>query len=345
MARARAACGRARRTLLAVLAVLALLVMPPQAGSGQRLDGANVIMAPGQPFGSAAARRALADLKRLGAGAVAVVPFLWQPSPASPDIVRGDDMPDAVLRAAIRDAHALGFAVMVKPHVWVPASWAGATAMAGEADWRRWFANYRRELERIARVAAEEKADALAIGTELAMTTQRPEWLALIADARAVYSGTLLYVAHNADEAETVPFWDRLDAVGASLYPPLGADRDRGARRGAMRAEADRLDALARLSGKPVVVAEIGLRSAKGAAAKPWESAEERAAAADPSLQAEVLADWLAVLDRPTVRGVMIWRWLTDPDAGGPADTDFTVQGKPAEQVLRCAWTRECGRQ
>jgi len=33
----------------------------------------------------------------------------------SPDIVRGDDMPDAVLRAAIRDARALGFAVMVKP--------------------------------------------------------------------------------------------------------------------------------------------------------------------------------------------------------------------------------------
>jgi len=41
---------------------------------------------------------------------------------------------------------------------------------------------------------------------------------------------------------------------------------------------------------------------------------------------------------------VLVWRMLSDPGAGGPADTDFTVQGKPAEAVLRCAWTLDCGR-
>ena len=82
--------------------------------------------------------------------------------------------------------------------------------------------------------------------------------------------------------------------------------------------------------------------SARGASAKPWQSAEERVAKADPLLQAAVLADWLAVLDRPSVRGVLIWRWLSDPKAGGLADTDFTVQGKPAEGVLLCAWTVGC---
>jgi hypothetical protein len=59
-------------------------------------------------------------------------------------------------------------------------------------------------------------------------------------------------------------------------------------------------------------------------------------------LQANVLAEWLAVLDRPAVRSVLIWRWFTDPAAGGPDDTDFTVQGKPAEAALRCAWTGIC---
>jgi hypothetical protein len=328
----------------AALGMLALLLVAGEPIFAQRLDGANVVMAPGHSFGGASARRSLANLRRLGAGAIAVVPFLWQSSPGSPDIVRGSDMPDAALRAAIRDAHALGLAVMVKPHVWVPASWAGAVAMESEDGWRRWFASYRGELARIARLAADEKADALAIGTELALTTQRPEWRDLIAGVRASYSGTLLYVAHNADEAETVPFWSALDAIGVSLYPPLGADDDRGERRGTMRATADRLDALAARTGKSVVVAEIGLRSAQGAAAKPWESAEERASAADPSLQAAVLADWLAALDRPRIRGVLVWRWLTDPDAGGPADTDFTVQGKPAERVLMCAWTPACAR-
>jgi hypothetical protein len=74
----------------------------------------------------------------------------------------------------------------------------------------------------------------------------------------------------------------------------------------------------------------------------PWQSAEERASDADPFLQADVLADWLRVLDRPSIHGVLVWRWLSDPAAGGFADTDFTVQGKPAEATLRCAWTVAC---
>jgi hypothetical protein len=61
-------------------------------------------------------------------------------------------------------------------------------------------------------------------------------------------------------------------------------------------------------------------------------------------LQADVLADWLAVLNRPSIHGVLIWRWFTDPAAGGPNDTDFTVQGKPAEAILSCQWTTVCRR-
>jgi hypothetical protein len=323
---------------------LALTASAAEPVVQRRLDGLNVIMAAGHPFGESSARRALADAKRLGARAVAIIPFLWQPTPASPDLVRGNDMPDTVLRAAIRDAHGVGLAVTVKPHVWVPGSWAGAIAMESEEAWGRWFANYRRELERIADLAQEERADALAAGTELAATSQRGEWSALIAALRARYSGTLLYVAHNAEEAEAVSFWDKLDLIGASLYPPLGADQDRAARLAAMRVQADRLDALAAKAGKAMVIAEIGLRSAQGAAARPWESPEERVSAPDGLLQAAVLADWLDVLDRPTVRGVLVWCWFSDPNAGGLADTDFTVQGKPAEAVLRCAWTGVCAK-
>ena len=99
---------------------------------------------------------------------------------------------------------------------------------------------------------------------------------------------------------------------------------------------------LAQHDRKPILVGEVGIRSAQGAAAEPWQSAEERVAPADPQLQADVLADWLSVLDRPSVHGVLVWRWFTDPAGGGPTDTDFTVQGKPAEAVLACAWTGRC---
>jgi len=326
------------------IALMALTVSVAVLGParGQRLDGFNIIVTPDHPFGSASAERALIAAKRLGATTVAIIPFLWQASPSSPNIRGGNDMPNDALRQAIRQARKVGFVVFVKPHVWIPKSWAGAIEPDSEQSWHTWFSRYRCEIERIARIAAEENADGFMIGTELTKTTQRPEWTELIAAARTLFPRTLLYVAHNVDEAEAVPFWPLLDAIGVTLYPPLGADHDRAGRLAVMRAVADRLDALSSRVGEPVVVAEIGLRSATGAAAKPWESAEERTTSADPQLQAKVLADWLAVLDRPSIHGVLIWRWFTDPAAGGLKDTDFTVQGKPAEAVLLCAWTPGC---
>jgi hypothetical protein len=328
-----------------LLVALAAAGARSEPASMPRLDGFNVIAAPGYPFGSAAAKLSLSEAKRLGARAIAVVPFFWQKDPTSPDVVRGTDMSDDELRAAIREAHALGLSVLVKPQVWVPQSWAGAIVMTSESNWRLWFTNYEKALDGVARIAEDERADALVIGTELTQTSQRPEWNELIAAARKSYSGRLLYMAHNIDEAETVPFWDRLDDVGVTLYPPLGADADRAGRLAIMRGVADRIDALSARTGKPVIVGEIGLRSAVGAAAEPWQSAEERASAPDPRLQADVLSDWLKVLDRPSVRGVLIWRWFTNPNAGGVNDTDFTVQGKPAEQVLACAWSQRCERE
>ena len=51
------------------------------------LTGFNVIQSPGHPFGSPSAQLSLANAKRIGANTIAVVPFLWQGTPASPDPV------------------------------------------------------------------------------------------------------------------------------------------------------------------------------------------------------------------------------------------------------------------
>jgi hypothetical protein len=333
--------------MIKCIAAAAMLIATPfavEASVLRQLNGFNIIAVPEHPFGGRDAARAIAQAKRVGADTLAVVPFLWQPSPASPAIQRGADMPDRELRAAIRQIRGDGMRVLVKPHVWVPQSWAGAVKLESEADWQRWFAAYEQAVVHIARIAAEEKAYGFVIGTELRHATQRPEWQTVIAKVRAVFPGLVFYVAHNADEAEQVPFWSSLDAIGISLYPPLGADDDRATRAAAIAGELARLDALAERFGKPIIVGEVGLRSAQGAAAMPWQSAEERAAAPAPQLQAEVLAEWLDALDRPSVRGVLVWRWLSDPAAGGLTDTDFTVQGKPAADVLRCAWTGACAK-
>ena len=326
------------KTLMA--GAISLLISSP--AFSQRLDGFNVVATPDHPFGGAAAYQSLLGAKRLGATSVAIIPFLWQSSPSSSEVESGNDMLDDALRQAIRQARKAGFLVIVKPHVWVPQSWAGAVEQLTEQSWTSWFARYRREIERLGKIAFEEGADSFVIGTELAKTTLRPEWKEIIAAARSVFPRKLIYVAHNMEEAEAVTFWPLLDIIGVSLYPPLGADEDHTGRLAVMQAVAIRIDTLANRIGKPVLVAEIGLRSAVGAAAKPWESAEERVALPDPKLQERVLADWLGVLKRPAVRGVLIWRWFTNPSAGGLDDTDFTVQGKPAEVMLTCAWASVC---
>jgi hypothetical protein len=105
-----------------------------------------------------------------------------------------------------------------------------------------------------------------------------------------------------------------------------------------MQREAERLDRLAARWRRRVWVAELGLRSAAGAAARPWEAVEDRVSVPDQRVQAMVLARWLAVLDRPSVEATLLWRWFTDPQRGGPQDTDFTLQNKLAEGVLLGAW-------
>jgi hypothetical protein len=123
---------RSLRVTLKAMLVLAASIAVLDPARGARLDGFNVVATPNHPFGSASAARALRGAQKLGATAIAVIPFLWQSSPSATDLVAGGDMSDEALRAAIRQARGLRFAVIVKPHIWVPESWAGAVEPGSE---------------------------------------------------------------------------------------------------------------------------------------------------------------------------------------------------------------------
>ena len=47
-----------------------------------------------------------------------------------------------------------------------------------------------------------------------------------------------------------------------------------------------------------------------------------------------------ALAHRHWFRGLYIWHWFVDPAAGGPQDTDHTVQGKPALATLAAAFAQ-----
>lgn len=323
-----------RRHFLALPLLAPLLGCSPAGSTGQHgpWRGVNLTRTPEAPLGSDACGRSLAALKALGADAVALVCFFWQATPESADITLGSDIPMEELRAGIRQARRLGLKVLLKPHVWVPQTWAGAVNPTGYSAWERWFAGYGTGLETLAQLAAAEGAEGFAIGTELRGTSHRPEWREMIARVRRHYQGLLTYVAHWDGEVTRVPFWDLLDVAAVSLYSPLGENMtDIGT---AVTSNADELVKWRDRIGKPLWIAELGLRSAEGAQAKPWESAEEREAQPNEHVQADVLAQWLTALDRRGFKDVLIWRWFSSPDIGGPKDTDFTIQGKRAATVL-----------
>src|SRR5262249_4381676 len=132
-----------------------------------RFDGFNIVTVPGHAYGMPSSHKSLVAAKRAGANTIAVVPFLWQRDPKHAGLVRGNGMPDGALRIAIREAHDLGLKVVIKPHVWVEGSWAGSVEPTSPEDWRAWFANYRVAMVELAKVAADEHAEVLCIGTEL----------------------------------------------------------------------------------------------------------------------------------------------------------------------------------
>jgi hypothetical protein len=307
---------------------------PALALPAEGLRGVNLVETSNAPFGGGTAAESFRRVASMGANTVALIPFLWQSDAASARIAMGDALPLARLRAGIVQARAAGLRPIIKPHVWVPGSWAGA--IAPQDGWPIWFAHYGAHLIALARLAQDERIDELIVGTEIAGASRQPDWAPLIAQVRQTFTGRLTYIAHGAEEVERFAHWPLLDRVGASLYPPLAGDTAQ--RSHVMDATLARVAKVARGAGKPVLIGEIGLRSAHGAAVKPWESAEERYAAPDGALQAAVIGEWLDAAARAGIADLLIWRWFSDPRGGGAADTDFTIQNKPAELLVATSW-------
>ena len=169
----------------------------------------------------------LERLAALGADAVSLMPFAYQRDPHRPGLVFLNRSPESETDVgtvhAARRAHAHGFRVLWKPHLWISGrSWPGEVAMTDEADWDAWWASYRRFVLHHAFLAAWAHAELFSVGVELSATLGREaEWRRLIADVRRLYPGLVTYSANWGDDLERVKFWDALDLVGVDAYYPL----------------------------------------------------------------------------------------------------------------------------
>jgi hypothetical protein len=243
---------------------------------------------------------------------------------------------------AIRQAHALGLNVMLKPHLDLnndPDRWRGhiGAGFATEAEWSAWFGSYQDFITHYAALAEKEDVEQFCVGTELVGTSYREaEWRQLIADVKEVYSGPLVYASNHSGEEQRVRWWDAVDYVGVDAYYPLTAKDDPSLTE--LKAAWDQpiatLQKLHDQYGKPIILTEIGYRSVDGANRQPWEWASP--GEVDLQEQADCYRAALESLwGRPWLAGIYWWNWDTDPGQGGPNDNGFTPHGKPAEQLVK----------
>jgi hypothetical protein len=282
--------------------------------------------------------RQLDALGALGANAVSLMPFAYEPGPDRPELRvlnrRPGSETDIGLIHATRLARARGFHVLYKPHLWVRGSWPGEIRMRSEADWAAWWRSYRRYVLHHALLAQWAGADLFSVGVELTRTAAREaEWRRLIAAVRLFFPGAVTYSGNWYGGLESVRFWDQLDYIGIDAYFPLAsspaagrADLERGA-----AAVAGRLAAVSRRFGKPVLLTEVGFAARRGAWVEPQmeggEYSEEDQALAYRAL-------FQALDHRPWLAGTFVWKAFSGPSNGGH-EADFRFLGRKAEGVVR----------
>ncbi len=248
--------------------------------------------------------------------------------------------PPTAIRAAIRDAHAAGLAVLLFPIVRLSAprngdDWRGTLQPRDRAAWWR---SYGDRLESLARLAAEEHVAMLSVGSELSTLdgpADHDAWKRVIARVRRRFSGPLLY-SGNWDHFADVAMYDLVDRIGLCAYfalvdgsTPHGVDDlIRGWRD--WRAELARF---ARTQGRPLTLTEVGYRSIAGAGASPWD--EGSPGTVDVEEQRRCYEAFRRVWhDAPPelLAGVYIWNWY---GWGGPTSRSYSPRGKPAAAELR----------
>jgi hypothetical protein len=284
-------------------------------------------------------------VRSISAEWVAVMPYAYS-RPGEP-VVHWDSQhqwwgeSEAGARETIRHARQAGLNVMLKPMVWVPGGWPGGFELSSEEKWKEWEASYERYVMRLAKVAAEEGAQAFCIGTEFKLAaTQRPQfWSQLAQKVRGVFSGKITYAA-NWDEFTQITFWKDLDYIGVDAYFPLSDATvpDYAALGRAWKNANAAMEKVSRDNGKQILFTEFGYRSVDKTAWKQWEL-ENIGFGSQVNHKAQVVsyrALFENVWNKDWFAGGFLWQWYTNhSNAGGDKDSDYTPQNKPVEILIR----------
>ncbi len=326
--------------------LLPLLPQQASAAISSWQKGFSIQQRSAQDFGSATFDQSVVNAKAAGANYISLIIPYYQSNAGSTDIQGGWNTPsDASLIAAVKYIHSQGMQVMLKPHLDTYGGDWRANINPGDRD--TWFKNYGAMLDHLADIGKQTGAEEMSVGSELismSTYTSNPDntarWQALIAGVRSRYSGLLTYSANwgsgdFADEKAHIGFWGSLDYIGISAYFDLNTSGDVNSLKSAWDGyNMNEIKPLATKFGKRVLFTEIGYRSVTNAHTLPWNSS--MGGGYDPTEQSN---DYTALFDywngQPFMAGVQLWDWSSDPNAGGSGNIDYTVQNKPAQDVVK----------
>jgi len=322
-----------------LLALLTLYAVKPEMVDSERIKGVNFV-APPNPI----TQKTFLPILEINSNWVAIVPyaFCW---PNRPDIYYnvdnqwwGEKTKGVV--ASIQYAKNLGLKVMVKPHMWVVGDgWAGDYQLEEEEQWKYWEEDYMEYILHYAHIADSLDVELFCIGTEYRQAVQARQafWSKLIEKTRLEFNGELTYAA-NWDNYHNVTFWQELDYIGIDAYFPLSESKTPSVDELVEQWDqhVDELDRLSVNYQKPIIFTEYGYRSTDFTANGHWNMEDQDMS---PNMEAQknaYQALFSALEEKAWFKGGFLWKWFAHhANAGGPKDSKFTPQNKPAQEVIK----------
>lgn len=234
--------------------------------------------------------------------------------------------------------------IMLKPQIWIPkGGFTGHIKMKSEKEWQALENSYEKFILFYAKIAQTSKVDLFCIGTEMnAFVVARPLfWKALIVKIKSDYKGKITY-AENWDTYKTVPFIASLDYIGIDAYFPLDTAKTPTikALETSWQPLKKEMQLFSKKHNKKILFTEYGYQSKDYTSLEPWDHSKKRIV----NLRGQENAlsalynqfwkeDWFA--------GGFLWKWYDNHnEAGGINNSDYTVQNKPSEKIVKKYYTK-----
>jgi len=282
-------------------------------------------------------------LQQINANWVALVPYAYSRA-SEPNVYYEGDRQywgESLngIKVNIQQAHAAGLKVMIKPHVWLRGGWIGDFDLDTEEQWKIWEADYEKYIMLFAKLAAQENAEMICIGTEYRNAAKkRPQfWIKLAQDIRKIYLGKLTYCA-NWDDYTDVKFWKALDYVGMSGYFPLSDAQTPAIEdlEKAWKPVKEQLKSFATKEGRPILFTEYGYRSMDQAAWRSWEMEYQERPVNNIAQANAYEALYKSLWSEKWFAGGFAWKWYSSFRRIDPENNhDWTPQNKKAQEVMK----------